>query len=136
MALVLISHDLGVMAHTVQRVAVMYAGRIVEEGPTDAVFARLAHPYTRGLFGARPRLGMPRGTRLATIRGRVPDATQPDAGCAFAPRCGFAQPACAAAVPAMRGVGSDPSAGHRRACIVELAAIEPTTTASTTTTTS
>ena len=117
MALVLVSHDLGVMAHTVQRVAVMYAGRIVEEGPADAVFARLAHPYTRGLFAARPRLGMPRGTRLATIRGRVPDLTLPDAGCPFAPRCDHAQPACGAAVPALVDVDD----GHRAACIAPLA---------------
>jgi peptide/nickel transport system ATP-binding protein len=108
MALVLVSHDLGVMAHTVQRVAVMYAGRIVEEGPTDAVFARLAHPYTRGLFAARPRLGMARGTRLATIRGRVPDLTLPDQGCA-----------CHDAVPAFLEVG-DVGEDHRAACVAPL----------------
>lgn len=99
MGLLLISHDLGVMAHTVKQLAVMYAGRIVESGPTDAVFARLAHPYTRGLHAARPKLGMPRGTRLPTIRGRVPDVTEPDAGCAFAPRCEWALQACGASVP-------------------------------------
>jgi peptide/nickel transport system ATP-binding protein len=126
MALVLVSHDLGVMAHTVQRVAVMYAGRIVEEGPTDAVFARLAHPYTRGLFAARPRLGMARGTRLSTIRGRVPDLTLPDAGCAFAPRCDHARPACGDAVPAFRDVG-DAGDDHRAACVAPL----PPPTAST-----
>ena len=67
MALLLISHDLGVMADTVQRMLVMYGGTVAESGPTAAVFERLAHPYTRGLFAARPRLGLARGTRLATI---------------------------------------------------------------------
>ncbi len=132
MALLLVSHDLGVMAHTVQRVAVMYAGRIVEEGPTDAVFSRLAHPYTRGLFAARPRLGMPRGTRLATIPGRVPELTLPDAGCAFAPRCAHARDACTQAVPTMRAVDSDNNhdgaapgsdAHHRVACIAHLGSV-------------
>ncbi len=99
MALLLISHDLGVMAHTVAQLAVMYAGRTVEQGPTASVLNGLAHPYTRGLFGARPKLGMPRGTRLATVPGRVPEATAIDAGCAFAPRCSRAQADCSAAVP-------------------------------------
>ena len=73
MALLLISHDLGVMARHVQRVMVMYGGTVVESGPTGAVFARRAHPYTRGLYAARPRLGATRGTRLPTIPGRVPE---------------------------------------------------------------
>ncbi len=113
MGLLLISHDLGVMSHTVQHLAVMYAGRIVEQGPTADVFARLAHPYTRGLFAARPKLGMPRGTRLATIAGRVPDVTEADQGCAFAPRCGWALAACQRAVPTLQAVGS----GHAARCI-------------------
>jgi peptide/nickel transport system ATP-binding protein len=69
MGLLLISHDLGVMADSVQQLMVMYAGTVVESGPTAEVFERLAHPYTRGLFAARPRLGLARGTRLATISG-------------------------------------------------------------------
>src|SRR5690606_22568090 len=89
MALLLISHDLGVMAETVQRVLVMYGGTVVESGPTDAVFARLAHPYSRGLFAARPRLGLPRGTRLATIPGRVPELIDLPAGCPFSDRCAW-----------------------------------------------
>jgi peptide/nickel transport system ATP-binding protein len=104
MGLMLISHDLGVMAHTVKKIAVMYAGRVVEEGATDAVFARLAHPYTRGLFAARPKLGMPRGTRLATIPGRVPDVHERDQGCAFAPRCPAVTDDCRAALPAATSV--------------------------------
>jgi peptide/nickel transport system ATP-binding protein len=72
MALILISHDLGVIANSVQRMLVMYGGSMVESGPTKAVFAERAHPYTRGLFAARPVLGAPRTGRLATIRGSVP----------------------------------------------------------------
>jgi peptide/nickel transport system ATP-binding protein len=99
MGLILISHDLGVMADTVQHLNVMYAGTVVESGPTAAVFERLAHPYTRGLFAARPRLGLARGTRLATIPGRVPALTEMPAGCAFADRCALAIDACRAAPP-------------------------------------
>jgi peptide/nickel transport system ATP-binding protein len=99
MGLILISHDLGVMADTVQHLNVMYAGTVVESGPTAAVFERLAHPYTRGLFAARPRLGLARGTRLATIPGRVPALTEMPAGCAFADRCALVIDACRAAPP-------------------------------------
>ena len=73
MGLILISHNLGVMADTVERVHVMYGGTVVESGPTGTLFERRAHPYTQGLFAARPRLGLVRGTRLATIAGRVPE---------------------------------------------------------------
>ncbi|MBP6898741.1 MAG: ABC transporter ATP-binding protein [Burkholderiaceae bacterium] len=98
MALLLISHDLGVMAQTVQRMLVMYGGVVVEQGATEAVFSRLAHPYTRGLFAARPRLGQ-RGGRLATIPGRVPELADLPAGCGFAERCALAVEACRAAPP-------------------------------------
>ena len=87
MALLLISHDLGVMAQNVQRVMVMYGGSIVESGPTTSVFARLAHPYTQGLFRARPQLGAARGGRLETIPGRVPELVDLPPGCPFADRC-------------------------------------------------
>ena len=94
MGLLLISHDLGVMADTVQRMLVMYGGTVVESGPTAEVFRRLAHPYSRGLFAARPRLGLARGTRLATIPGRVPELADMPAGCPFAPRCGLVVDDC------------------------------------------
>jgi peptide/nickel transport system ATP-binding protein len=94
MGLLLISHDLGVMVDTVQRTLVMYAGSVVESGPTAEVFAHMAHPYTRGLFAARPRLGMVRGTRLATIPGRVPELSAMPPGCAFADRCPAADDVC------------------------------------------
>jgi peptide/nickel transport system ATP-binding protein len=99
MGLLLISHDLGVMAQTVQRMLVMYAGSVVESGPTAAVFEHLAHPYTRGLFAARPRLGLARGTRLATIPGRVPELAGMPPGCPFAERCALAVDACRAGPP-------------------------------------
>ncbi|MBI5258748.1 MAG: ABC transporter ATP-binding protein [Burkholderiales bacterium] len=110
MALLLISHDLGVMAENVQRMLVMYGGTVVESGPTDAVFARLAHPYTRGLFAARPRLGLARGTRLATIAGRVPELIDLPAGCPFSDRCDRVVPDCRRALPPAVRVGAEHSA--------------------------
>ena len=113
MALLLISHDLGVMARTVDRMLVMYGGTIVESAPTASLFERLAHPYTRGLFGARPRLGRGRGQRLATIRGRVPELVDLPPGCPFADRCGWVVPACTTALPPAVEVAP----GHRARCI-------------------
>ncbi len=113
MGLLLISHDLGVMAHSVQQLLVMYGGTVVESGPTAAVFERLAHPYTRGLFAARPRLGLKRGTRLATIPGRVPALADMPAGCPFADRCGLVIDACRAAPPPPVAVGP----GHEARCL-------------------
>ena len=113
MALLLISHDLGVMAENVQRMLVMYGGTVVEAGPTDAVFAHLAHPYTRGLFAARPRLGLPRGHRLRTIPGRVPELIDLPAGCGFADRCPLAIADCRRAVPP----AIELTPGHAARCI-------------------
>ena len=110
MGLLLISHDLGVMAETVQRMLVMYGGTVVESGPTAQVFERLAHPYTRGLFAARPQLGLPRGTRLATIPGRVPELADLPAGCPFAERCSRVVDECRRALPAPVAVGPDHAA--------------------------
>ena len=113
MALLLISHDLGVMARTVGRMLVMYGGTIVEGGSTAQVFHHLAHPYTRGLFGARPRLGAARGTRLVTIAGRVPELVDMPAGCPFADRCAWVVEACRAAPPP--AIEVEP--GHSARCI-------------------
>ena len=113
MALLLISHNLDVMAARVERLAVMYGGSIVESGPTQRVFERRAHPYTRGLFAARPRLGTDRKVPLATIAGRVPALHEMPAGCAFADRCGLVVAECRAALPAADVV----SAGHEVRCI-------------------
>ena len=112
MALILISHDLGVIAETVDRVVVMYGGAVVEQGPTRGVFARLAHPYTRGLFAAMPRLGEGR-RRLRTIPGTVPELADLPAGCAFAERCSLARETCRSRPPDMRPVGD----GHSAACL-------------------
>ena len=126
MALILISHDLGVIAETVDRVAVMYAGRIVEQGPVAAVFARLAHPYSRGLFAAIPRLGGGRSGggsgRLAAIPGRVPDLAALPTGCAFAGRCAFAVESCRHAEPPEQAVGPEHSAVCGRLDVVLAAA--------------
>ncbi|HVZ44566.1 MAG TPA: ABC transporter ATP-binding protein [Ramlibacter sp.] len=113
MALVLISHDLGVIAQNVGRTLVMYGGSVVEDGPTASVFANRMHPYTLGLFGARPGLRSTRGTRLATIPGTVPELVDLPAGCPFAGRCGFTIPKCHVTVPPPYEVG----AGHHARCI-------------------
>ena len=112
MALLLISHDLGVMARGVARLLVMYGGTVVESGPTAEVFAHLAHPYTRGLFGARPRLGAPKTVdgqrrRLVTIPGRVPELVDMPPGCPFADRCTLVTPECRHAPPPVVRVGAD-----------------------------
>ena len=113
MGLLLISHNLVVVARSVRRLMVMYGGIVAEGGPTDSVFAQLAHPYSRALFQSRPRLGLPRGTRLATIAGRVPELADLPAGCPFADRCPRVIERCRAALPPPLPVGS----GHEARCI-------------------
>jgi oligopeptide/dipeptide ABC transporter ATP-binding protein len=105
MALLLITHDLGVVAEVADRVAVMYAGRIVEQAPVEALFDRPLHPYTRGLLGATPT-GGPEGRRkrLVDIPGQVPALAALPAGCAFAPRCPLAFDACRAARPELEAL--------------------------------
>ena len=99
MSMILISHDLGVIAENVQSMMVMYGGTVVESGATDAVFARMGHPYTQGLFRARPRLGARKGTRLTTIAGTVPELADLPAGCPFADRCPIVEERCREALP-------------------------------------
>jgi peptide/nickel transport system ATP-binding protein len=111
-ALILITHDLGVVAQIADRVAVMYAGRIAEQGPVGAIFDDPQHPYTIGLMSSVPSLDRRRG-RLATIPGMVPTVDGLPDGCRFAPRCPFAGPPCMEAVPALRRLGP----GHAAACI-------------------
>ena len=113
MALLLISHNLDVMAARVEQLAVMYAGSIVESGPTRALFERRAHPYTRGLFAARPRLGTDRRVPLATIAGRVPALHEMPAGCAFADRCSLVVGNCRLALPPAEAVAE----AHHVRCI-------------------
>jgi oligopeptide/dipeptide ABC transporter ATP-binding protein len=111
-AIVLITHDLGVVAEVADEVLVMYAGRVVERAPVHALFDMPQHPYTVGLLGAIPRLDLEQ-TRLVSIEGQVPSPAQPLSGCSFAPRCPFAQPACSNQVPALREVGH----AHFSACL-------------------
>jgi peptide/nickel transport system ATP-binding protein len=102
-AIILITHDLGVVAELAQEVAVMYAGRIVERSSVDALFAEPQHPYTIGLLGSIPRLNRETG-RLPAIEGQVPNPMTPPPGCRFAPRCPFATEKCKREEPALREV--------------------------------
>ncbi|MFL5139505.1 MAG: ABC transporter ATP-binding protein [Microvirga sp.] len=113
-AVILITHDLGVVAETCQRVIVMYAGRKIEEAPILELFDRPAHPYTRGLMASIPRYGggRARKRRLAEIPGIVPSLREPIEGCAFAPRCPYAAERCRVEAPPLRQVGG----GHVAAC--------------------
>jgi peptide/nickel transport system ATP-binding protein len=103
-AIILITHDLGVVAEICDQVAVMYAGEIVERAPVEAAFARPAHPYTVGLLGSIPRLDR-RAEQLATVQGRVPDMAALPEGCRFAPRCPFAADICVSVPPPLTQVG-------------------------------
>ncbi|HEV2159490.1 ABC transporter ATP-binding protein [Bradyrhizobium sp.] len=106
MAMVLISHDLGVVAENCDRVAVMYAGRIVEQAPSNQLFADPVHPYAQGLIGALPPLDGPR-RRLTAIPGTVPDPAHMPSGCAFAPRCALAAEPCGLAAPSLAPIADD-----------------------------
>jgi oligopeptide/dipeptide ABC transporter ATP-binding protein len=112
-AVVLITHDLGVVAQVADRVAVMYAGRFVEVGPTAEVFGSPRHPYTLGLLASVPRTDRPRSALLRAISGQPPPMTMDDEGCAFRPRCHAAHAACAAR-PELAVRSGGPA--HRDAC--------------------
>ena len=111
-AIILITHDLGVVAEICDEVAVMYAGEIVERASVDELFANPQHPYTVGLLGSIPRLGR-QTSHLATIEGMVPNMANPPPGCRFAARCPFAKSTCVAAPPPLASL----SAGHWSRCI-------------------
>ena len=113
MSMILISHDLGVIGENVERMMVMYGGTVVESGPTDEVFRRMGHPYTQGLFRARPQLGAKRGTRLRTIAGIVPELVDLPTGCVFADRCPIVEDRCRAALPPVVEVDT----GHGVRCL-------------------
>jgi peptide/nickel transport system ATP-binding protein len=116
MAVLLITHAMGVVAETAQRVAVMYAGKMVEEAPVGELFAQPRHPYTQGLIRSIPRVdrAATRKSRLESIAGVVPSLLDPMPGCRFAPRCPFARAACLEAPPPLREI----AAGHKVACVL------------------
>ena len=111
-SIIMITHDLGVIAETCDDVVVMYAGRIAEQGTVEEVFNRPRHPYTRGLLASIPRLSTPRKSRLATIEGMVPALTHMPAGCRFNNRCPHADAHCVAEYPEI----TDAKDGHLVAC--------------------
>jgi oligopeptide/dipeptide ABC transporter ATP-binding protein len=112
-ALIVITHNLGVVARYADRVNVMYAGRIVESGSAAAIYHNPRHPYTMALLRSVPRLDRPRQARLDPIEGQPPDLTRLDQGCSFRPRCRFAVEACAASRPPLVAIGAP---GQQSAC--------------------
>jgi oligopeptide/dipeptide ABC transporter ATP-binding protein len=120
LALLLITHDLGVIAETADRVAVMYAGRIVEQGTVRQIFNRPLHPYTQGLLASIP--GESAGSRLRAIDGVVPSLSALPPGCTFAPRCPHRMDVCTTAMPALTVIDSE----HSARCYLHSAAAEPT----------
>ena len=111
-AVIIITHNLGVVARYVERVNVMYAGNLVETGPTDAIYENPKHPYTLGLLSSVPRLDRPRNQSMHVIKGLPPNLATLPKGCPFAPRCEFAMQQCREQNPPMEKVGE----GHYRAC--------------------
>ncbi|MBI5275382.1 MAG: ABC transporter ATP-binding protein [Burkholderiales bacterium] len=118
MAIMLITHAMGVVAEMAQRVVVMYAGKVVEEAPVKELFANPRHPYTQGLIRSIPRIDRSKEERgrLETIPGTVPKLISPREGCRFAPRCKYVTDACKTATPPLREVAP----GHKVACILDL----------------
>ena len=121
MSLILITHDLGVVASVTDRILVMYAGRVIESGTTRAVFADPRHPYTAGLLASTPRLETSLRSRLNAIPGAPPTGYTEIAGCPFAPRCGHVMDRCRAEEPELESVTHGPPS-HRAACFADLAA--------------
>jgi oligopeptide transport system ATP-binding protein len=115
-ALILITHDLGVVARYADRVAVMYAGRIVESAPARVLYAQPKHPYTLGLIQSAPRLDGDSSKRLIPIEGQPPDLRSLPPGCSFAPRCRFVTDRCRVERPELREVAP----GHQKACFVDV----------------
>jgi oligopeptide transport system ATP-binding protein len=115
MAIALVTHDLGVIAGLTDRVLVLYAGRVVEEAPVEALFAAPRHPYTRGLLRSMPRLSGPLPEALEAIQGQPPDLVRLPKGCAFAPRCPQVHARCRVEPPELRPAGP----GRRVACHLE-----------------
>ena len=117
MAIVLIAHDLGIVARLADEIAVMYAGQIVERAPSAALFAAPEHPYTWGLLRSIPRMELARTQELVSIPGRPPSLIQPPSGCRFHPRCPYARPAHREIEPTLQPVRGDER--HRAACLLD-----------------
>ena len=113
MAMIIITHDLGVVAGRTDEVAVMYAGRVVERAPTPVLFKNMHMPYTEALLAAIPKLDTPPHTALPAISGRPPDPTRPLKGCSFAPRCRYADGRCEDEKPRLERAAT---AAHQYAC--------------------
>lgn len=113
MAMILVTHDLGVVAGRTDEIAVMYAGKIVEKAPTNTLFSSMRHPYTEALLRAIPKVDDPKQTKLSAIVGRPPDLIDPPRGCSFSPRCPYAQDKCRQERPTLRDGDED---GHQFAC--------------------
>ncbi len=111
-AMIIITHNLGVVARYADRVNVMYAGRIVESGDAEQIYHNPKHPYTLALLRSVPRMDQERGKKLEPVGGQPPDLTKLDDGCAFRPRCAFVRPGCAEAIPPLETV----EPGHTAAC--------------------
>jgi len=121
MAMVLITHDLGVVAGRTDEIAVMYAGKVVEQAATSVLFSKMRHPYTEALLRSIPKIDNPSHTRLRVITGRPPDLLHPPPGCPFAPRCPYVGDDCRAEMPPLE---YDEAAGHRFACFHPLGSAE------------
>ncbi len=113
MAMILVTHDLGVVAGRTDEIMVMYAGKVAEKAPTAKLFAEMRHPYTQGLLWSIPKVTQAKHTRLNAIPGRPPNLIDPPPGCKFAPRCAYAQDICRAEEPQLRSIDS---ADHVFAC--------------------
>ncbi len=111
-AMIIITHNLGVVARYADRVNVMYAGRIVESGTAEEIYHNPKHPYTLALLQSVPRMDQPRGAKLLPVEGQPPDLTKLDDGCSFRPRCRFARPSCGQSRPALEEVAP----AHISAC--------------------
>jgi peptide/nickel transport system ATP-binding protein len=113
MTMIMVTHDLGVVATRADEIAVMYAGKIVEKAPTRALFSAMRHPYTQSLLWSIPKTSEPKHTRLSAIAGRPPDLINPPPGCKFAPRCAYAQAVCIEIEPPLQ---TDATGLHQYAC--------------------
>jgi peptide/nickel transport system ATP-binding protein len=122
MAMILVSHDLGVVASRTDEILVMYAGKVVEQAPTETLFAQTRMPYTEALLRSIPKLADPSHTRLRVIPGRPPDLAAVAEGCRFAPRCPYVQDRCRREVPPLRTAGPD----HLFACWLPVGSFEST----------